>query len=215
MATAWATLNSTDQAGMELDALEATLPPEDHTTMRPLRATAEVFTTAATDVHTAAKNPALTPLGQREAVSKVIASAREALKPHQVEADRLAGIADATRAQALQPPATFTPDAAISREIRDRLQGADPLDVRVKYYAAIGRGDWAFVHAVEQAPQAFAVLDADTLEQGAQMRLGRSPLKARLDAQELAARRHAGVVGTVKTDLKRLAKAYGLPDVED
>ena len=31
----------------------------------------------------------------------------------------------------LQPPATFTPDAAISREIRDRLAGKDVLEVRV------------------------------------------------------------------------------------
>jgi hypothetical protein len=199
---------------MELDALEATLPPEDHTMMLPLRATADVFATAAKDVHAAAADPKLTPLGQREAVAKVIATAREALTPHQAEADRLAAIADATRAQALHPPATFTPDAAISREIRDRLTGKDVLDVRVAYYAAIGRGDWAFVHAVEQAPQAFALLDADSLEQGAQMRLGRSPLKAQLDAQALTARRHASVAATVKTELKRLAKAYGV-DTED
>jgi len=124
-------------------------------------------------------------------------------------------MADATRVQALQPPATFTPDAAMSREIRDRLTGLDPLDVRVKYFAAIGQGDFALVHAVEQAPQAFALIDADTREQGDAMKLGRHPLKATLDAQALAARRHASVVATTRTELARLAKQFGLPDVED
>lgn len=214
MATAWATLSSDNQIGMELDALSATLPESDTMTIPALRAIETVYTTAAKNAHTAAADPKLTPLGQREEVAKVIAQAREALKTHETEADRLAGIADATRVQALQPPATFTPDAAISREIRDRLQGADPLAIRVAYYAAIGRGDWAFVHAVEQAPQAFALLDADSLEQGAQMRLGRSPLKAQLDAQALTARRHVSVAATVRTELGRLASAYGLP-VED
>ena len=47
------------------------------------------------------------------------------------------------------------------------------------------------------------------------MKLARSPLRAQLDAPELAARRHAGVVATVKTALTHLAKAYELPVVED
>jgi hypothetical protein len=211
----WAELKSTDQANAELDALEATLPETDTTTIPPLRAIAQVSTTATKDVHTATADPKLTPLGQREAVATVLTTAREALTPHQASADRLAAMADATRASMLQFPATFTPDAAISREIRDRLQGADPLQVRVQYFGAIGRGDWAFVHAVEQAPQAFALIDEDTRVQGDAMQFGRHALKATLDAQELAARRRASVVATVKTELKRLAKAYGLPGVED
>ena len=214
MTTAWATLSSDNQVGMELDALAATLPETDTTTIPALRAVETVYTMAAKDVHTAAANPAKTPLGQREDVVETLTTAREALKPHQAEAVCLAALADATRASMLQFPAKFTPDAAIAREIRDRLQGADPLAVRVAYYKAIGEGDWTLIHAIENAPQAFALIDADTREQGDAMKLRRHPLKATWDAQALAARRHASTVATVKTELRKLARAYGLSDVE-
>lgn len=67
------------------------------------------------------------------------------------------------------------------REIRDRLQGRDALQIQEFYMAAIASGDAAFVRAVEHAPRAFALLRPEDRALGTRMKLEGDPDKALYD----------------------------------
>jgi hypothetical protein len=67
------------------------------------------------------------------------------------------------------------------REIRDRLQGRDALQIQELYVSAIAAGDAAFIRAVEHAPRAFALLRPEDRALGVRMKLDGHPDKATYD----------------------------------
>ncbi len=207
-----AILKSDNLVGMEIDAIAPTLPETDTATVPALREIEAVFRAADATVKAAAESKELTALGQREAVKKALRVAVQELTPHQTVAERLAATAAATRTQALQSSTgeRTLEVLMIEREVRDRLAGRDPLEVNAIYQGALSVGDLTTVNAIERAPSAFALLTPAMLEQGAAVKLARSPLAEQLAAQEAEQRRYASILATTRTQLASLAARYGL-----
>ncbi|MBA2305201.1 MAG: hypothetical protein H0W08_21585 [Acidobacteria bacterium] len=205
-------LKSDNLVGMEIDAIAADAP-EQEAALRPIEA---VFLTARDTSAQTAKDPARTPLGQRQEIQKALKQAAAELRPFAATAERLGAAAGATRAQALQPPAgeRTVEVLMIEREIRDRLASKDALEVNAIYQSALSQGDLTTCSAIERAPASFALLTPEMREQGEAVKLAHSPLADQLAAQELAHRRYAGIVATTRTQLAALAAHSGvdLPD---
>ncbi len=206
------TLKSEGPVGILVDVMTSDMPEHDRTTEPALRAVQAVYDTAVKEAKESSKNPELTPLGQREATKRAISKAREALKSHEDTAERLEAKVKATRSKALELPSGVQRDPVVEREIRDRLIAStkDPLMVGMDYLRAIERGDHCFVNAVENAPQAFPLIDADPRRRGEEAKLAMSPMKAQVEAQEVEHARYRQIVDTTRTELRRLAERYDI-----
>ena len=107
------------------------------------------------------------------------------------------------------PASEQTPEAlATAREIRDRLAVMDRADVQLQYLKALSTGDTVFTRAVENAPQAFALLDNDTRQDGEEWRLKHSPMAERLAAEEAELYAYRQVTISTKTELDKLGGRY-------
>jgi hypothetical protein len=155
---------------------------------QPLRAIVE----RSVDAIQAAQNSGrYTTQGKTEKVRELQAQALDAIKPFR---DKVAAydrrITDVMAAAVPQTTRERDTIAGLFREnreieIRNRLmaEGADPVAIATRYYDAISRGDWEFVSAVENAPQAWPLLNESIRAQGLAMKIERSPRAGEL--QEL------------------------------
>jgi len=76
---------------------------------------------------------------------------------------------------------------------------ADHTAIGMAYIEAIKRGDEGFVRAVESSPQAFPLVSAETLAEGLELRVAKSPYGD--EAERIAAEREA--IGTAVANLER------------
>lgn len=177
-----------------------------------LRDVAQVYDAALKEIGRIQKSRELTGLGKQEATKRALTKARSALESHEKGVERLAATVAATRTKALERPASESTAAilALEREIRDRLmeKKLDPLMVFPQYLNAIERGDDTFVRAVENAPQAFALITPEQRQKGEEARLAKSPMADKLAAEENEHALFRQVVATTKTELGQLANRH-------
>ncbi len=206
------TLTGDNQVSGVVDALTQGAALEQHPEGERARITADlrkiqgVFEGARQAAREAASSRELTPVGTTAAIERALGSAEAALAPFDTVATRLAETASATRRKALEiPAAERTPEAiAREREIRDRLAGEDGLRVASLYWQAIASGDWELVRAVEGAPRAFELIDAEARERGEAAKIERSPLAERLSQESAEADAYRLAVATARAALRKL-----------
>jgi hypothetical protein len=183
-----------------------------------LQALAKIGTELVQEVEQADDNRELTDIGKREAVKRVVARAEEQIAPHQREAERLDGEAEALRVKAGATPASELSEVAelaAQREVRDYLRGVDRVLIPAMYLAAIEADapDWLLVRAIENAPGVLRLVGPETLSKGRDAKVRRSSLAPRL--RELEDERDAlrQIVNAARAELKHVAAARGYTDV--
>lgn len=179
-----------------------------------LRKFQEAYDGAVEAVKEARKSEELTELGKTAAVKRHVRRGLNALDPYREELERLEGAISRARSKALERPAgERDPEAiAMEREIRDRLmeEGAHELDVGARYLTALRTGDHAFARAVENAPAAYALIDAETRKQGQEFRIKQSDKADEIEALEAKRSLFSQMVNTTETELKNLAERNGV-----
>lgn len=203
-------ITSDSDTGVEIDLLAATVPPEEINVLRAIDQ--QVYAAPASEAKAAAASGEWSAIGLTGAVTRALRKGKEAEAVHTSVVERLKATMEATRAKAMQVPASerTTETLLAEREIRDRLVGRDALEVNALYVTAITNGDWTTVNAVERAPASFPLLPAEMVEQGKALRLAKSPLAGQLAAEEAAYCRYASVLASSRTQLANLAKQHGL-----
>jgi hypothetical protein len=197
------TVKSLSATGLHLDVFESRVHPNVMTeVLVPLKREVEG---AVAHLRSIARSREYTAEGRSKRLAQVRGEALARLEPQRERvAKTRARLMDVeTRALA----AAKTTDLAgllLEREIRDRLQGRDPLEIQVQYLDAIERGDEAFVRAVENAPQAFPLLSEAARATGRDAKLRTAPETVRT---ELAALRddlqlHQDVLEAAEYDLR-------------
>ena len=151
----------------------------------------------------------LTSIGKHEARQRIIEQASGTLDKQNEHVERLAEKAAATRAKALEVPASerTTEVLMLEREIRDRLaaEKLDPISFGPRFYQALIHDDGPFLRAVERAPKAYSLLDEKMRESLEEHRIKQSPLRDRLADEEQTHRLFRGMVAHTRRELQNLA----------
>jgi hypothetical protein len=184
--------------------------PYDEPVLRAVQSVPDRVVKRESDLRTSGK---LSAEGLKDVVAVDAPKAMEDMKAHDAAAQRRGEAAKATRTKALAAwlnGERTVENLMLEREIRDRTVGMDEAVLRAKYFEAIQGKDRAFVSAVENAPAAFPLIDAETRARGEDMKLQGSPYAAQLAREEREHADYVSVVAAAKAEIRQLATRYGI-----
>jgi hypothetical protein len=200
-------LTAATEFGKRVDGAIARMAPfgpeaqqEVHAAWRPLEHDLAALTKEREGIRTSADLTAGGKAKALEAVEKKAAALAEKVAAHEKRVARI--LEDLKSAEAMaaagiekDPRGGYTKSKAperttellmLEREIRDRLQGMKPHDVRQLYLRAVDGSDPALVSAVENAPRAFQLVDENTLALARETKIKASPWAPAIEKMRLS-----------------------------